>query len=275
MRYSIVSFALLLLGFTTLVHADPFFNMWIVGRVAGSNGTFAGSVSALPGQSVEYQVWGQMAPIGTQNIQGTTTRTITSLLPYTGTVSHCDGVNSLFVDVWQDASDPVQADLQPVVLNDDPTPFADDSWDAGIGAGGMRSARTGAGGAINDLIGVRPIHGPGVFTDVDAEMIFSGTFSVPVAAPGPASLVRLRWYGTGTGGIHFSSGALAFITPTTEFGTDPYIGFIPAPLTSPSFSVSALPAGLSLTLAPEPGMLATSLAACVCLARRRRTNASI
>ena len=38
-----------------------------------------------------------------------------------------------------------------------------------------------------DIIGIRPIHNPGVRTAVDREVIFTGSFEVPQAAAGPIS----------------------------------------------------------------------------------------
>src|SRR3954470_18096260 len=87
--------------------ASPFINLSVKGRVAGSGGDFTKLVSVLPGDTVEYQVWAQMAPIGTSNTQGTTTRTISSLTATTATVV-ADGIQSLKLDVYQASTDAVQ-----------------------------------------------------------------------------------------------------------------------------------------------------------------------
>jgi hypothetical protein len=268
---------------TSVVHANPLFNMWIVGRLLGSNASFSGNIKVQPGQTVEYQVWGQMATRGTSNTQvtktstgtRTVTRTIKNLVPYGGTRAIGDGMTCLAFDIWQDPGDPVQSVLARPTLNTDPTRSPGDSWDSGIGAAGFKKVRAGLSGEFYDLIDVRPVHIPGVFTAIAPEIILSGTFSVPIAAPGPASMLKLRWYEKGTGAIRINDtgdgklrdGLPVPITPITEFGPDPIVGFIAPP------NISAATVGLRLTsipaAVPEPGTIGTIMAGLLLLGRLR------
>src|SRR5437016_4881926 len=59
--------------------ASPFLDVTLLGRLHGSPDAFSNTVAAAPGAVIDYQVIFDMAPVGTVNVQGATTRTITSL----------------------------------------------------------------------------------------------------------------------------------------------------------------------------------------------------
>src|SRR5438045_3698342 len=90
---------------SSIVSASPLINLSVLGRVAESGNEFFKIVAVLPGDTVEYEVRAQMAPIGTSNTQltgnGPVTQTINSLMRGTG-VQAGDGIQSLKLDIYQD-----------------------------------------------------------------------------------------------------------------------------------------------------------------------------
>jgi hypothetical protein len=214
----------------------PLVYLYLVGRQAGSVASFSRSVQVVPGDTVEYQVLFQMAPLGTSNTQYTS-----GGIPTTRTLQYWKaaraGGNSMSLDLFQNPNDPVQIDLHPATLNEDPSPQLNDSWASGTGANAGRLVSR-AGSQFNDLIGIRPIHAPGVFTGVDVnnssylEVVLSGTFTIPQAVSGEGSMVRLRWGTTNTltsGGFAINGNEPDFflnsfgVSSNSERSSDPYI----------------------------------------------------
>src|SRR5439155_26674350 len=76
------------------------------------------------------------------------------------------GSNSMYLDLFQNANDPIQIDLSPGVLNTDPTPQPNDSWAAGLGSGGGVPIVRGS-TPFHVLTGICPVHSPGVYSGVD------------------------------------------------------------------------------------------------------------
>jgi hypothetical protein len=267
-----------ILALPTVGSAAPLVHMWLVGRVVGTSDAFSATVAVLPGQSVEYQVWGAMARIGTSNTQinpwgNPVTRTIQSL-KFDTLDEDADGINALKFDIFQDPNDPIQISLHPAILNPDPTPQPNDSWASGIGAQGTGQSRPGTNG-YQDLIGVRPVHVAGVWTAVYPEIILSGVFDVPEGDVGPTSLVRMRWNGPGGARVNGNINGTLAISNTSETGPDPFVGFTPlAPATDTLVSMadSVVPNSfLALVLAPEPSSALTlAIGAGAMLSRKRR-----
>jgi hypothetical protein len=213
-RHFIVALALSLCCFSAS-HAAPFLNLWLEGRKQGSNAQFSGHVSVTTGDTIEYRVLVDMAPIGTTNIQFGRERTIEELVPGS------NGVVSLGVlTLLQSANDGIQTHF------DAPATLAN-GWDAGIGArGGVSTPR--AGSRWNDLVGVRAIQAPGVFTALDPEVAFTGTFRVANIG-GPLSRLEFDWINGF--GMRFNKWTSLFPTPANEDASDPLVRFSPLSLT--------------------------------------------
>jgi len=276
-----------ILAIPAISSASPLVEISVLGRVAGSGASYSSTVPVVPGQTVEYQVWAKMAPIGTYNSNnysligsqgGGSGQTINSLTASTG-IQAGDGIQSMFLDVYQNPADPIQVNISPVRLNDDPTPMANDTWASLVLFSGTGKPRA---NGYQDLQHIRPIHNPGIRTAVDPEVVFTGSFDIPSDAAGPISFVRVRWStdlsssgnvrvnGTDSFAIvgHHSAAPDPTIYPGTEFGPDPIVGFTQATaLNSPDDIHSA---NLGLMIVPEPTTLSLlGIASLGLLARRR------
>jgi hypothetical protein len=128
-------------------HASPFVTLTLKARVQGSVGDFtADPIAVRAGNVLEYQLWVEMAPIGTVNsfVAGpvTTTRLIT-------TYGATDGVNSLKFHLQQTNTEQIQVDFATAAT-------LDGAWDDVVGfSGGTPTARTG--GTGSNLLNMRPI----------------------------------------------------------------------------------------------------------------------
>ena len=196
---------------SSAIHAAPYLNLWLEARKQGSDAEFGSSLNVALGDTIEYRVLVDMAPIGTKNTQFGRERTIDELVPGS------NGVSSLGVlTLLQSGNDGIQTHF------DGPTALAN-GWDTGIGArGGVPTPR---GGSLwNDLAEIRAIQAPGVFTAIDTEVAFNGTFKVADIG-GPLSRLGFGWI-KGFG-VRFNKWTSLFPTPQNEDPSDPLVGFSP------------------------------------------------
>jgi hypothetical protein len=220
-------------------HAAPLVNFAIVGRIYGSSDAFSSVIGPIPQfGAIEYQVIVDVAPTGTINIQGSTTRTITSLIVGT------DGLGTNKMDIFESAAQAVQLSFDyPASLNPDPSPLANDDWGAPpAGRGGTPTPRPGQ-PAYNDLIDIFAVHAGGVHTAVDPEIMMTGVCSVD-SSNGFTGLMQMRFSTvTPSGNVKINGGTVVFITTTTENSADPITAY--APLTIVPEPASALLAGIA------------------------------
>lgn len=201
-------------------------NLQILGSTDGGS-TYSSSLTVNPGQTIAFEVVGQIAPLGTSNTRSPAT-TITSLVPGT------DGINSLAFN-----------------LNDSDS----GTFNTGLALGSGWNGGSGFGvGSVNGntLTDVRPIQAPGVFVGATASsIILTGTFTAGTLAS-PETLGG-SWATTGTtsGSFKVNGGASSkIVSTTTEGSTDPFIGFSALTLTtgeaSPVPSPAVVPASILL-----------------------------
>lgn len=295
-RGALAAVTALVVGST--VQAAPLVNLWMVGRVVNSGSPFTGQVAVQAGDRVEYQVWLQMAPLGTVHALPTGQLCTVSYLAHTTVAGTGDGVNSFGLNITQDPTDPIQADLDQVTLNPDPSPtIANDGWNLIAGASGARSGRAGStGGTYHDLINIRPGHSAGIFTGIEPEIVLTGSYTVPLAGEGAPSQLKMSLAVALSGGVivnrnhpclGLTHGGIPFsydpflVTSATESFSDPIFGFINLPASSAyaqqsvfgqdfSLAAASTPVGLKMVLAPEPSTLGLLAVPALALMKRRR-----
>ncbi len=198
------------------VSAAPIFNARLLARnVTDGESFFNSLVFVDPGDVLEYQVVGNMAPLGTV-YSGSSPFTITSL------TAPVDGANSLRFNIFETTADGVQVNFSS------PSALASGWAGDSTNSPGALSAR---GNGYNDLTGIRPIRVPGSFSAVTPEILFTGSFTVSTANS-YTSLLQLKW-SSGAGSLHVNGSGLAkFPSLTSETGANPYVNCQPLTLST-------------------------------------------
>jgi len=191
--------------------ADPFFNLWLLGKdLTAGDTSYSNTISVNVGDSISYEILGQMAPTGTVN-SSNGTLTITSL------TQNVDGCNALKFDLFQLSTDPIQTNFSSTttLLN---------GWQSGASASG--GAVVSRGNGDNNLGGVRPVRLTGNFAGIDAVVLGTGTFSVASNSNGGgASSLGMRWSSGGTGSLKINNQPAFNLSVTTESSADPFVGY--------------------------------------------------
>jgi hypothetical protein len=239
-RLKAIAAATAALLFTGTAHAATLFNTQILAS-STQNGTYTTSLVVTPGQTVYYEVVGQLAPVGTSNTKGTI-----------NTITSADGANSLSYTLTDSTSNPVQISFN-----------SDAALQSGFTGGSGANAGTASG---NSLTLVRPIQAPGVQAGgLTQTLIETGTFLVSAAAPAGSTGVVTGSYAGKATGLKINAGANSVLLVNSDSASDPVLGFAPLTLTTAA-DVSAVPA---------PGLLGSSALTAgtiglVGLVRRRR-----
>jgi hypothetical protein len=236
-------FFLLALSGVSSIHAEPLVHFALEGRKFGTEDPFSANLPVALGDVVEYRLRAVVSP---------------PVTPYElirknslGTMLH--GINSLFVEISQDAGDGIQIDFDSLPQLS-PGAYPGFGWGAGTGAqSGILRPRPGT--VFNDLIDIRAIHGPGIFTAHEWETVATGSFEV-ASMSGASAEIRGQW-STGTeawrpgigddrsGGFAWD-GEIYFITSKRESGPDPRTDYVPLTLTAAH--VNAVPEPSTLVL---------------------------
>lgn len=226
--------------------AAPLVNLSILGSTT-NGGSYTGSLSVTAGETIYYEVVGQMSPVGTTN--SFASKTITSLTPST------DGISSLSYILQDAGANPIQ-----ISFNSDAA--LGNGFQSGTGAKAGTLASLG-GGTNNELTTIRPIEPNGTYVGVSAAntpapiVIETGSFVVD-AVGGSGSQVAVSWGGTGSG-FKINGGSVVAPSNTTE-------GAVGSPSADPYFGYTAL----TLTSVPEPTSMALLGISGLALATRRR-----
>jgi len=234
MKNSIVKLfvgALTLVGGLQAANAAPLANIQLLGRVAGSALPFSSSVTVTPATTqVEYILRLSMAPVGTQNVQGATTRTVTSV------TNGVDGLNSLSLQITAPGGAPIQTDLAAAA-----TLVA--SWLQGTGANGGTPTLRAGDDVEHDLLTIRPVHAAGVFSCAPTEDFGNGLINLTSVADGQV-VMGLGW-GPNSGSLKINSGAAIIVSTAVQAGADPMIGLQGLTIQVPEpASIGALGLGL-------------------------------
>jgi hypothetical protein len=179
--------------------ANPFVNQTILARVktTGNTNSFSSVVAVHTGDILEYQLFVEMADVGTVNNSTSlqaSARTIQSLVP------GVDGINALKFNLYEASTDQIQVNFATKVTLD--TSGETQGWAGASGwSRGIVTTRTGT--TYKNLLSIRPIQyvgeGTSVYVGVDSMnhhvpvFIGSGTAAVAAASvpSGGDSFLRL------------------------------------------------------------------------------------
>jgi hypothetical protein len=227
------------------VQAAPLGRVYLEGRKQGDP-AWSSSLIVAPNDVIEYRIRADLGDVGASNGSNTITSTANS------------GFQSLFLQIRQDASAPVQVNFRAPLADPNALASFKNGWADGTGASAGTLAPR-AGGTNNDMLAIRPVHAAGQFTGVDPEDIVTGsTFQVMSVSGTTVLTPSWKPEAPNSGALRINGQGQIFLTAANTSGADPIISF----------------GGLTLSPIPEPSTIALAgmgLLGLVVLARRRRS----
>lgn len=162
-------------------YGAPFAYVTMLGRVAGSGGAYSSEVGVKAGQSIEYQLYVQMAtpPVTNTTIPAPNSKVMTTL------VEGKDGVTAMKFHIYEASDQAIQVALDgAVTLNN----VAPNNWASGVlASGGTLSTK--AGYVTSYLRNVRPILPTGTIQGVSGpSLVGTGTAIVTLLGDADSTL---------------------------------------------------------------------------------------
>jgi hypothetical protein len=215
-RSGVVLTTLFASGWTT-VEAAPLGRVIMEGRRVGET-AWSQIVIPSPGDVVEYRLLVDLAVVGTTNVQGPTLHVITTTAN--------SGFQSLSLQIKQDPAALIQVSFEPPLADPNPLASFRNGWADGTGvSAGTPTPRPG--GTGNDLVGIRAVHSPGVFSGADPQQVISGSmFRITRAQASSFAVLNASW-GDLSGEMRVNGTVQILITPEEQNGADPLIEFVP------------------------------------------------
>jgi hypothetical protein len=224
------------------VHALPLLNLQLLGSSDGGL-TYTSNLQVVQGQTYDFEVVGELAPVGTVNTHGT----ITSETP------GFDGIGSTAYNLTNDPTNPLQINFVSATLQG--------TYATGNGSRPGTPTATGSGNKNdNALLSARPINPNGVNTAVGhQDVIETGTFTVTAAPASSTTTVVGSYDGTVISDIVINSsstslGNTVVMSGATETSSDPVQSIAPLTLTASASPVPE-PASAALFAAGALGLL--------------------
>jgi autotransporter-associated beta strand protein len=203
---------------TRSAKATPLVDMSILASPT-PNGTYTNSLTVTPGETVYFEVTGEIAPVGTAD----NGKTITSLTPAPNGDTGYDGIDSMSFTLTDGGN--FTGNFTASALKSE--------WSQQLGNS------PGTGLNTSTLTGVRPINATGVYDGAIAPTVFvTGNFTIPSGAgAGMTSTITGKFGGTSSF-FNFNTNPSTGITPTADHvqvtGTDGpgYTGYAPLTLSN-------------------------------------------
>jgi hypothetical protein len=246
--------------------AAPLVTVSLSARLQGSGDPFSNSLTAVTaGQTYDYQIQFLLAPVGTSNTQGVTTRTINSWNVSDGSNSTSNGLNNIKYSIYQNTSQQIQVNVGLPSVNSNFTagsPAAPTLVDRdGAGPGTNFDAINGfASAATGTFWGISSANTPGLYT------LATGTFTVSSIGSGASSVLNVGLQGaTGTfmAGLKYNGSTTFNPTAAQQAGGDPPIAFSGLTLLSPptttatDFTLTASAGSTNVLLGGNTGITST------------------
>lgn len=230
-----VLMAVALAALPCAVHAAPLLNLQLLGSTDGVN--YTSSLQVVAGQTYDFEVIGELAPVGTVNSHGTITSETAGI----------DGIGSTAYNLTGDPSSALQINFASAILVG--------TYATGNGNRPGTPTATGSGKNDNALLSARPINPNLVNTAVGhQDVIETGTFTVTAGPVGSTTTVVGTYDNNVVSGISINGGQVVPFFSTTETSSDPIQSIAPLTLTASASPVPE-PASAALFAAGALGLL--------------------